>query len=133
MTKTLCIIDDDDLYKLLLKKTIQKLEYNTEIMCFSNGEEAIQSFTKNKNNAGKLPDIVLLDINMPVMDGWEFMENYKSLRHDLCKPITVYIASSSIARQDVEKSEEYKEISGYLIKPIVKDTIKDLIQKQMIM
>lgn len=133
MIKTLCIIDDDDLYKLLLKKTIQKLEYNTEIMCFSNGEEAIKCFKENKNKATNLPDIILLDINMPVMDGWEFMENYKSLRQDLCKPITVYIASSSIARQDIEKSEEYKEISGYLIKPIVKSTIKGLIEKQMVM
>ena len=62
----------------------------------------INSFMENKGNAGKLPDIVLLDINMPVMDGWEFMESYKTLYPELCKPVTVYIASSSIARQDIE-------------------------------
>lgn len=131
MTKKVCIIDDDDLYKMLLTKTIQKLEYNTEIICFANGEEALHSFNKNKTNADKLPDIVLLDINMPVMDGWEFMESYKTLKHQLCKPLTVYIASSSIARQDIEKSGEYKEISGYLIKPIVKTTLIDLLEKEL--
>ncbi len=133
MTKKLCIIDDDDLYKLLLKKTIQKLEFNTEITCFSNGEEAINDFIENKADASKLPDIVLLDINMPVMDGWEFMEIFKSLQHEFCKPVTLYIASSSIARQDIEKSGEYSEISGYLVKPIVKNTIKDLLEKEVIL
>jgi CheY-like chemotaxis protein len=127
MTKTLCIIDDDELYKLLLKKTIINLKSNTNVISFANGEEAIYGLLENKSEPSKLPDTILLDINMPVMDGWEFMEHFLNIQKEFSKPIVIYIASSSIANQDIEKSKTYKEISGYLVKPIVKSTVVSLL------
>lgn len=131
MTKTLCIIDDDELYKLLLKKTINNLKSTTKVISFANGEEAILGLLENKSDPSKLPDTILLDINMPVMDGWEFMEEYLSVQKEFSKTMTIYIASSSIAHQDIEKSKTYKEISGYLIKPIVKSTVASLLNENV--
>lgn len=131
MTKTICIIDDDELYKLLLKKTINNLKGKTEVISYANGQEAIHGLLENKSNPSKLPDTILLDINMPVMDGWEFMEEYLSIQKEFSKSMVIYIASSSIAHQDIEKSKTYKEISGYLIKPIVKSTVASLLNENV--
>lgn len=132
-TKTLCIIDDDDLYKLLLEKSIHRLQIDTNIITYANGKDALIGLTNFNSNAESLPDIILLDINMPVMDGWEFMEHFLALKNKLAKNIIIYIASSSIASQDIEKSKSYKEISGYLIKPIYKETIKSLLKETTLM
>ncbi|PKP24374.1 MAG: response regulator [Bacteroidetes bacterium HGW-Bacteroidetes-2] len=128
MTKSVCIIDDDELYKLLLKKTIQKLNLPVIITCFANGKEAFDTFLKEKNSQENLPDVIFLDINMPEMDGWEFMDAYLDLQPTISKEITIYIASSSIAYQDFEKAKKYAEISGYIVKPIPSDTVYKILQ-----
>lgn len=130
MINKLCIIDDDDLYKLLLKKSVNNLGYDVDITTYSNGEEALVDFSKHKNSPDLLPDLILLDINMPIMDGWEFMDQFIELNKYLQKTIVIYIASSSIAKHDIEKSKSYSEISGYIIKPIVKDTVASLLLKK---
>ncbi len=125
--KKLCIIDDDDLYKLLLKKSIKNLGNNVDILTYSNGEEALLGLSAFKDSPDLLPDLILLDINMPIMDGWEFMEKFVDVKKHLKKSITIFIASSSIAKQDLEKSKSFNEISGYIVKPILKDTVANLL------
>lgn len=132
MVKKLCIIDDDDLYKLLLKKSVNNLGSNVEILTYPNGEEAFIELSKFKNSPDLLPDLILLDINMPIMDGWEFMEQFVNTKNQFKKNITIYIASSSIAKQDIEKSKTYPEISGYIVKPILKGTVANLLLRKAV-
>lgn len=126
MTKkcpTLCVIDDDELYKLLIKKTLANFQQETFLTCYPNGEEAINFFMEHQNSPDILPDIIFLDINMPVMDGWTFLDKYLSVKYKFAKPISIYIASSSTAEQDKLRAKKYKEISGYLEKPLHKNKI----------
>jgi CheY-like chemotaxis protein len=128
--KKLCIIDDDDLYKLLLKKSVKNLGNNVDILTYSNGEEAFNELSKYKDSPELLPDLILLDINMPVMDGWEFMDKFVAVNKHFKKSITIFIASSSIAQIDLDKSKSYDEISGYIVKPILKETVAKLLISQ---
>lgn len=121
--KEIWIIDDDLLYQLLTTKIIRKSKLFSSISSFNNGKKGIEALLIRLENKEPLPDIILLDINMPVMDGWEFIEEMGMLESLNNEQITVYIASSSIAIEDKNKSKTYSAILGYLSKPI---TINDL-------
>ena len=122
--KTIWVIDDDTIYHIIVNKIIQKSEMFSTISSFKNGKEALDAVINSLNDNKILPDIILLDINMPVMDGWEFMEEMKLLKPSITKQIIVYVVSSSIAVEDKNKSKTYPDILGYLSKPV---NINDLI------
>lgn len=122
--KNIWIIDDDLIYQILIDKIIKKSEVFSTISSFKNGKDAIDSLNHLLNNGGTLPNFILLDINMPVMNGWEFMEEFALMKSAIAKPITIYIVSSSIAPEDKNKSKTHPDIIGYLSKPI---TINDLL------
>lgn len=123
MNYTICIIDDDMHYKLQLKKNIKNLPISVDVMSFSNGKDAYETFSVENIDASELPDVILLDINMPIMDGWEFMDAIVKILPTLPKFICIYIATSSNANHDFEKSKRYEEIMGYLAKPIDSETL----------
>jgi CheY-like chemotaxis protein len=125
--KAIWVIDDDAIYQIIVNKIIQRSEMFSTITSFKNGKEAIDVLQEIVHNTAdesvSLPDIILLDINMPIMDGWEFMEKMGLIKSKFSKDITVYIVSSSIATEDKNKSKTYSDILGYLSKPV---TINDL-------
>ncbi len=123
--KTIWVVDDDPIYQTIINKLIEKTEVFSAHSSFTNGKEAITALKKTlAENDNNLPDIILLDINIPVMDGWEFMEEIKTIKYKINKEIIIYIVSSSIAVEDRDKSKTFKDIIGYIPKPI---TISDLI------
>lgn len=122
--KKIWVIDDDPIYQIIVKKIIEKSEMFTEIYSFKNGKDAIDNLYKSSENSESVPDIILLDINMPIMDGWEFMEELGLIKTKFNNEIVVYIVSSSIAIEDKNKSKSYENILGYLSKPI---NVNDLI------
>jgi CheY-like chemotaxis protein len=122
--KVIWVVDDDAIYQIIVNKIIQRSEMFSAISSFKNGKDAIDSVHNSLENNELLPDIILLDINMPIMDGWEFMEEMGLLKSQISKQIIIYIVSSSIAVEDKNKSKTYPDILGYLSKPI---TTNDLI------
>ena len=126
--KAIWVIDDDAIYQIIISKIIERSKMFSSITSFKNAKEAIDILQDAVNNTQEdsqiLPDIILLDINMPVMDGWEFMEKMSLIKSKFKKDITVYIVSSSIAAEDQNKSKTYSDILGYLSKPV---TVNDLI------
>ena len=86
---SICIVDDDEVYKFFVKKILKIKKLAENVLTFPDGEEAYNYIEQNKENPEKLPDIIFLDINMPIMDGFQFMEEYTKLKAKVAKKITI--------------------------------------------
>jgi len=128
MTKinSICIIDDDEIYTFLLKKTLKRIDVCNSINVYVNGADGIEKIKALIANNELLPDIILLDINMPLLDGWEFLDEYKKLKDKLGKAISIYIVSSSISAADIEKAKKHLEVIDFLTKPIAPETLVEI-------
>jgi len=123
--KTVCVIDDDKIHVYGLKKLISIKKLSPNLIDFPNGKEAID-FLAAPENSAKLPDIIFLDINMPVMDGWDFMEHYVKIKPQMGKKIIVYMVSSSINDEDILRAKAIADISDYIIKPVSPEKLIEL-------
>lgn len=124
--KVICIIDDDPIYQILINKIIAMSKSDYSVLSFKSGNEAIESFKSSLKSNESLPEIILLDIEMPVMDGWDFMETIKSELQKETEKTAIYIVSSSISHEDKEKAKTFSEILGYFSKPINADSILEI-------
>jgi len=115
MSKSICVIDDDQIYQIIVKKIILKAGIFEKIHCFQNGLTALEAF---KDPEVPLPQLILLDINMPGMDGWEFVSELKKQRPHLHLETRIYIVTSSIAFSDRDKALALPEVSGFISKPL---------------
>jgi CheY-like chemotaxis protein len=112
------IIDDDKIYQFMLDKIINDNELAERVVPFFDGEKAIQYLRDNYAKIENIPDILFLDVNMPIMDGWQFMEEYASIQSNIKKKIVIFMLSSSVNPVDVERADKISEISNYIVKPI---------------
>lgn len=117
-SRTIWVVDDDPIYQIIANKIIKKSELFISVSSFKNGKDAIDTLKNTIENNEELTDIILLDINMPIMDGWEFMEEIVLLKPQINRKLQIYIVSSSIALEDKTKAKNYPEIVAFLSKPI---------------
>jgi len=126
--KKVYLIDDDDIFVFLTKKTMLKVSENVEVEVFSDGLQAITHLKEIKDKKELLPDIIFLDLNMPVMDGWEFLAEYQELYPFFAKKNELYIVSSSISPHEMERSKNIKEVCEFIIKPLVKEKFLEILE-----
>ncbi|HLV62045.1 response regulator [Galbibacter sp.] len=115
------LIDDDPITLFSVKKLIEITKISDTVHCFHNGHEALEFFNnlENKNQ----PALILLDLNMPVVDGWEFMDAYSKL--NLSTKIVIYVMTSSINPSDAKKVKAYNKKFPFLVKHLIKPINKD--------
>ena len=124
------VIDDDPLNNTICRLTIKKALGVTDVKTFTDPLEGLayvsNEYPETINES--LPTFLFLDINMPIMNGWEFLEQYDQLADNIKKTIRLYILSSSVDDRDIEKANANKNIVTYLAKPITKEIIIDLVK-----
>lgn len=117
------VIDDDRIYHFLLKNLFKQNGIDINSTFFNNGQEAIEAMKLHKEEKD-MPDLILLDVNMPIMNGWQFLEEYAKLKDMLPKASTIYMISSSNDEVDINKAKGYSEIvKDYFLKPICKEDL----------
>ncbi|WP_400076172.1 response regulator [Winogradskyella sp. R77965] len=126
-----CIIDDDNIYVNLVKKIIETKKLCDHLLIFKDGKEGIEYFEALLQNLEEknIPEVILLDINMPIMDGWEFIERFTKIRNKFNTPITLYLVSSSIDIRDINKAKSLSTVKNYLIKPVKIDELEAVFNK----
>jgi len=122
------LVDDDKIFRLTAVKTIATASLTERILQFENGEDALIFLKENASNENELPDYIFLDINMPYVDGWMFLEDYKDLKSNLNKSITIYMISSSIDPRDVTRARENTDVRDYIIKPVTREKFIELLK-----
>jgi CheY-like chemotaxis protein len=114
---TACIIDDDSIFTYGFNKLIQRNGLFGRILQFTNGLQAID-FLSSRENISQLPDVIFVDINMPVMNGWEFLQHFEEIKSQISKNITLYMMSSSVDSKDINRAKSNPILADYLVKPI---------------
>ncbi len=121
------VVDDDKVHHFIIKKLLEKNNIQVNPCFFENGQDALSDLKAKLNDSESLPDLILLDINMPILDGWQFLEEFNEIKKSIQKEITIYVVSSSEDYFNAEKIEEYKSvIKSYYVKPMTNEVIKTI-------
>ena len=126
-SKCFLVVDDDQTTVMLTRLFLESMSI-TDVHSSSNGQEAIEFIHQNcqQDHAQETcPDIVLLDLNMPVMDGFEFLEAYAKEQNLLKNKVSIVVLSSSDSKRDRDRIQQYDvEVKGYIVKPLTEEKIK---------
>ena len=115
--KRVVIIDDDDIFLFLCSKALENVGFTEEIKKFTDGKNGLQYLLK-ENEEEHFPTLLMIDINMPLVSGWEIVETLETKKPALAEKCKIYILSSSIDVRDKERALAYKTVAGFIIKPV---------------
>ncbi len=130
MINTVLLIEDDNVTQMLNRIQLNKSKFCNTIFEAHNGVEAIDFFKKLDNgeiSLEKIPEVIFLDLNMPVMDGWDFFDAFKKVYAHFEEKTKIFILSSSINPTDLERAKNEKSIVAFLAKPLNADNLEKVL------
>lgn len=123
---TILVVDDDETYRFLVKRILHKSGFCQQIITAHNGSEGLQILQVMAASGGKLPELIFLDIKMPVMNGFEFLEEVFKSKDLYLSQTKIYMCSSSMLLKDKEKAYLYP-IAGFLTKPLTSVVLQGIL------
>lgn len=124
------IVDDDDISNFIYRKVIESEDISEKVVDFQRARTALDFLMSNLDNVHELPDLVFLDINMPVIDGWGFLKEYKEkIYPKLPKNLVICMLSSSVYKEDIDRAKSYEIVNEYISKPLTGEQVSDIVSK----
>ena len=128
--KSVMIIDDNDIDNFINEKMLKSFCFSENVYTHTSVTSALE-FLKNLSSIPNIPDALIpnyifLDINMPILDGFHFLQEFNSLGYDFIPKIKIVMLTTSLNPCDLEKTKEYKNVIAYLYKPLVQADIDKL-------
>ncbi len=127
----IALVDDDRVYQFTTERMVARIDPEVRFQWFRNGEEALEYLQRHSQHPDILPDILILDINMPYMDGWQFLDAYKNWKLGSAKSVKIYVISSSADERDLLRARSYDDVTDYLEKPITSDILRNVIAQHI--
>lgn len=127
--KSVLLVDDDPTINFVHKLFLTEWEVTDQIFTAANGQEALEFLAQNKDFGQHPPSMILLDINMPVMNGFEFLEAYEDLPESNKASVIMAMLTTSLHEKDRDKASKFINLDSYMSKPLEKDQLMKVIDK----
>lgn len=126
---TILLVEDDEATNFIHKRVIKQMDCTENVVVAENGIEAIEYLTSPIDGKYPQPDLIFLDINMPAMDGWEFLEEYKNLDEDQMAKTVIVMLTTSLNPDDKAKAGVVDVINGFMSKPLTTEMLDEVFKK----
>ena len=130
--KRLWLVDDDAIFVSLTKKMMGKMNFAGNIEVFENGQLALEHLRQVSDDGGDLPQLIFLDLMMPVLDGWGFLDEYIKMAESIRRKITLYVLSSSASPQDIKRIKRNRAVRGFITKPMPRAKFTEIVTDNVI-
>ena len=132
MMKSILLIDDEDINLFILQNLLRLSGIKGEIVFFNTSMKGINHLKGLIDRGEKFPDLILLDIEMPVLNGWDFLDMYKQFDKTYTYDCKVIIFTTSIIEQDMIKAKSYEEVEDFVNKPMTIEMLKTIQQAHFV-
>ncbi len=125
--KCALFIDDDKATNYINQFLAKRSNYFENVVVVTSAEEGLEYLKKAENGITITPDIIFLDINMPAMNGWDFLNTLKSCNCNIVNDLKIYMLTSSSREKDIREAKKHPTVNGFLTKPLTSDALKNLV------
>ncbi len=116
--KSVMLVDDNEIDNIINEKIMESNQFSEKILVFQSGQEALDFLKVNEKNSEMLPEIIFLDINMPIMDGFQFLDVFEKYGSEVISKCRIIMLSSSISPKDIDRAASSIYVKKYLNKPL---------------
>ncbi len=124
--ENILLIEDDPITVMVCDRIIKMIGFGNHVQTKENGQEGIDYINNAIKENKELPDIIFLDINMPIMNGWDFLEAFEAIKQQLIKVPRILILSSTVDPEDYKKAEKFSAVEGFISKPLTQEHLNDI-------
>ena len=123
------LIDDDEATNFLSEIVIEEVDCAEKVVAVQSGQKALDYLRSKEDGEHPCPDLIFLDINMPGMNGWEFLEQYKQLDKEQQGKIIMVMLTTSVNPDDAQKAKTIDIIDDYKNKPMTVEVLQEILEK----
>jgi len=132
MSKSLLLVDDDPIQHKITELIIKRLDLSIKYTSYTKAQDVLSFLIKHHKNFSVLPDLILLDLDMPEISGWDFLDIFEIFKQYFAKRISIVILSSSVDYRDKERIAMYESVKGFYSKPFTQDSMQDILDSSYI-